>query len=131
MILDTDGSKPIYVQIAEWIETEILKGNLKQDEKVYSQYSLAEMFTINPATAAKGLNLLSDENILYNKRGLGKFVTGEARELIMDKRKNQTLKGLLLEAAIEAKQLNVSDAELIQMLQGIMTNLKGMRSERD
>ncbi|AXI07865.1 GntR family transcriptional regulator [Oceanobacillus zhaokaii] len=125
MILDTDGSKPIYVQIAEWIETEILKGNLKQDEKVYSQYSLAEMFTINPATAAKGLNLLSDENILYNKRGLGKFVTGEARELIMDKRKNQTLKGLLLEAAIEAKQLNVSDAELIQMLQGIMTNLKG------
>ncbi|RDW21268.1 GntR family transcriptional regulator [Oceanobacillus chungangensis] len=125
MILDTDGSKPIYVQIAEWIETEILKGNLKQDEKVYSQYSLAEMFTINPATAAKGLNLLSDENILYNKRGLGKFVTSEALELIMDKRKNQTLKGLLFEAAIEAKQLNVSEAELIQMLQGIMTNLKG------
>ncbi|RDW21141.1 GntR family transcriptional regulator [Oceanobacillus arenosus] len=125
MILNTDGSKPIYVQISEWIETEILKGNLKQDEKVYSQYKLAEMFTINPATAAKGLNLLSDENILYNKRGLGKFVTNEALGLIIDKRKNQTLKGLLLEAAIEAKQLNVSEVELVQMLKGIMTNLEG------
>ena len=73
MILDTDGTKPIYMQISEWIETEILNGNFVVDQKVSSQYQLAEMFNINPATAAKGLTILADENILYKKRGLGMF----------------------------------------------------------
>ena len=124
-MLHTDGSKPIYIQIAEWMETEILNGNFEQDEKVYSQYKLAEMFTINPATAAKGLNLLADEGILYNKRGLGKFVTKQAKVLILNKRKNQTLKGLIEETVIEAVQLNVSEQELIDMFQMIYKDRKG------
>ncbi|MBY7142131.1 GntR family transcriptional regulator [Virgibacillus sp. NKC19-3] len=119
MHIHTDGSKRIYIQIAEWIETEILNGNFKQDDKVYSQYKLAEIFTINPATAAKGLNILSEENILYSKRGLGKFVSKHAREIILDKRKNQTLKGLLREVILEAEHLNVGEDELIEMLRTI------------
>ena len=90
LILNTDGMKPIYVQISEWLEAEILSGNIGDDEKIYSQYQLAEMFNINPATAGKGLNILADENILYKKRGLGMFVSPEAREIILEKRKNQT-----------------------------------------
>jgi GntR family transcriptional regulator len=115
--LNSETSKPIYIQIAEWIETEILKGHFKQDEKVYSQYKLAEIFTINPATAAKGLNVLSDEKILYNKRGLGKFVASQAIERIRDKRKNVVLKRLIIELVDEAEQLQVSEPELIAMLQ--------------
>ncbi|MBM7599638.1 DNA-binding transcriptional regulator YhcF (GntR family) [Virgibacillus halotolerans] len=125
MMLHTDRTKPIYIQIAEWIETEVLNGNFAQDEKVYSQYKLAEMFTINPATAAKGLNLLADEGILYNKRGLGKFVTKQAKAIITDKRKNQTLKGLIEEIVVEAGQLDVSEEELIDMLQTMYKNRKG------
>ena len=66
------------MQIAEWLETEILGGVIECDQKVYSQYQLAEMFNINPATAAKGINLLADERILYKKRGLGMFEIGRA-----------------------------------------------------
>lgn len=124
-MLHTDGTKPIYIQIAAWIEKEILNGNFEQNEKVYSQYKLAEIFTINPATAAKGLNILADEEILYNKRGLGKFVTKRAKEIIIDKRKNQTLKGLIQEAVIEAEQLDVSEKELIDMLQTMIRDRKG------
>ncbi len=124
-MLHTDGIKPIYIQIAEWMETEILNGNFVQDEKVYSQYKLAEMFTINPATAAKGLNVLADEGVLYNKRGLGKFVTKQAKAIITDKRKNQTLKGLMEEIVIEADQLNVSEKELITMLQIMYRDHRG------
>lgn len=115
-ILNTDGIKPIYVQIAEWLETEIMNGHFKHNDKVYSQYQLAEMYTINPATAAKGLNLLVDENILYKKRGLGMFVSTDAREMIMNKRKNQTLKRLLQEIVLEANRLQISTAELIDMI---------------
>ncbi|CDO03927.1 HTH-type transcriptional repressor YvoA [Oceanobacillus picturae] len=125
MHLLSDGTKPIYVQIAEWIETEILNGNFQTDDKVYSQYKLAEIFTINPATAAKGLTILSDEKILYSKRGLGKFVTPEARQLILDKRKNHTLKGLLDEVAIEAARLSVGELELQEMLRESIEKIEG------
>ncbi|MBS4205693.1 GntR family transcriptional regulator [Lederbergia citrea] len=116
MILNTDGSKPIYVQIAEWLENEIMSGSFKNDDKVYSQYQLAEMFNINPATAAKGLNILADEQILYKKRGLGMFVAEGAKESILNKRKNETLKGLIQELVLEAKRLSVGEDELVEMI---------------
>jgi len=75
------------------------------------------MYTINPATAAKGLNLLVDEKILYKKRGLGMFVTEEAKQSIMNKRKNQTLKQLVDELVLEANRLQISKQELIAMIQ--------------
>lgn len=80
------------------------------------QYQLAELFNINPATAAKGLNILVDENILYKKRGLGMFVSSTAKENLLNKRKNQTLKRLVLEIVMEAERLNVSEAKLVQMI---------------
>src|SRR5690625_1479727 len=89
LILQPDGSKPIYIQIAEWLETLILQNEFKEHEQVYSQYKLAEMFTINPATAAKGLNVLADEGILYDRRGIGKFVAERAKEKIKEKRKTE------------------------------------------
>ncbi|MEH7073087.1 GntR family transcriptional regulator [Neobacillus drentensis] len=116
MNLNLDGTKPIYLQISEWLEREILNGNFESDQKIYSQYQLAEIFNINPATAAKGLNILADENILYKKRGLGMFVTSTAKERILSKRKNETLKRLVEEIVLEADRLNVSKAELIEMI---------------
>ena len=117
MILQQDSSKPIYVQIAEWLETEILSETFLFDEKVYSQYQLAEIFTINPATAAKGLNILVEEGILYKKRGLGMFVATNAKERILQKRTSQTLKKLVEELVLEANRLNVSEVDLIEMIQ--------------
>ncbi|QFT88996.1 HTH-type transcriptional repressor YtrA [Bacillus sp. THAF10] len=116
MILDTDGSKPIYMQIAEWLETEILNDHFTVDQKVYSQYQLAEIFNINPATAAKGLTMLVDNQVLYKKRGLGMFVTGEAKKIILTNRKEHTLKRLVSELVAEAHQLNVEMEELVSMI---------------
>jgi GntR family transcriptional regulator len=116
-ILNNNSSKPIYVQIADWIESEILNNHFQANQKVYSQYQLAEMYTINPATAAKGLNLLVDEKILFKKRGLGMFVTDEAKQIILNKRKNQTLKQLVQELVQEANRLRISKQELIAMIQ--------------
>jgi GntR family transcriptional regulator len=125
LILNSDSMKPIYVQIAEWLETEILSESIKRDEKVFSQYQLAEMLNINPATAAKGLNILADENIVYKKRGLGMFVSEDAKKIIMAKRRNQTLKSLVAELVREAEHLKVTDEELIQMIQEAKRDLKG------
>ncbi|MGM0845122.1 MAG: GntR family transcriptional regulator [Bacillota bacterium] len=125
MILNSDSIKPIYIQIAEWLETEILGGNIEADAKVYSQYQLAEMLNINPATAAKGLNLLADDGILYKKRGLGMFVSTEAKSIILSKRKNQTLARLVEELVKEAEHLHVGEDELVEMIRSAKSKLKG------
>lgn len=116
MILNLDSIKPIYVQIAEWLETEIISEKIEENERIYSQYQLADMFNINPATAAKGLNILADEGIVYKKRGLGMYVAPHAKEWILGKRKNQLLKPLIKELVMEAKRLNVEEADLTKMI---------------
>lgn len=126
MILEHNSTTPIYIQIAEWLETEILKGNFKVDEKVYSQYQIAEMLQINPATAAKGLTLLADDQILYDKRGLGKFVGEEAMEIIVYKRKNEVLQDLVENIVIEARNLKMDEAELVAMVKQVHRKLGGV-----
>lgn len=116
MILNTDGTKPIYIQIAEWLENEILQGKFKTDEKMYSQYQLADLFNINPATAAKGLTILVEEKILYKKRGLGMFVAETATHTIRHRRINQTLKKLVQEIVDEAVNLQVDENDLLSMI---------------
>jgi GntR family transcriptional regulator len=125
LIFNSDSMKPIYVQISEWLETEILNETIKCDEKIYSQYQLAEMFNINPATAAKGINILADENVLYKKRGLGMFVATEAREIILRKRKNTKLSAMVTDLAKEAIQLNVGEEELVKMIRSMHQKMKG------
>ncbi len=93
-----------------------MSGNFQSDDKIYSQYQLAEMFTINPATAAKGLTRLLDENILYKKRGLGMFVSENAAQQIQAKRRGGSLMDLVEQLVNEAQQLGVSYEELISLI---------------
>jgi len=116
VILNSGSMKPIYVQIFEWLEGEILQANLKEGERIYSQYQLAEMFNINPATAAKGLNMLVDETIAYKKRGLGMFVSPEAKQFILNKRRSHVIKQMINELVLEAKRLNVDKSELMDLI---------------
>ena len=116
MILNSESMKPIYVQIAEWLETEILNGNIPEDERIYSQYQLAEMFNVNPATAAKGLNLLADEEIVYKQRGLGMYVSIHAKRSILKKRKDRLLREQVRALVLEAKCLDVGEEELVRLI---------------
>ena len=79
MDLHTKNTTPIYLQITEWLENEILADRLLPDGKVYSQYQLAEIFNINPATAGKGLTILVEKEILYKKRGLGMLLRMQSK----------------------------------------------------
>lgn len=116
MSINPKSTEPIYVQIAYWLENEILKGTFKEDEQVLSQYALADMFNINPATAAKGLTLIADEGIVYDRRGLGKFVSSNAKELIVKKRQKKTLEPLIRQITEEAFYLKVSEETLIKKI---------------
>ncbi|MET3684086.1 DNA-binding transcriptional regulator YhcF (GntR family) [Alkalibacillus flavidus] len=115
-MLDHNRMTPIYVQIAEWLENEILNQRLAAHDKMYSQYQLADLFNINPATAGKGITTLLDDDLLYKKRGLGTFVSEHARETIIQKRKDETLQRMIDDLVREAEYLDVSQEELIKRL---------------
>lgn len=124
-----ESDLPIYIQVAEWLENEILRGQFEPDDKIYSQYQLADLFTINPATAGKGLSILFDNDILYKKRGLGMFVTPHARSVILSKRKNEKLTLLVNGIVDEAERLEVPFDELIDMLKRAKLKNIGERQE--
>lgn len=105
--------KSIYIQISEMIENDILRDVLLEDERVPSTNEIAKLYAINPATAAKGINILVDAGILYKKRGIGMFVSDGAKEVIRTKRKAQFYENYVSEIVNEAKTLGITKAELI------------------
>lgn len=113
---DMESNVPIYLQISLFIENEIINDRLSIDDKVPSTNEFSKSMNVNPATAGKGLNELVDQGILYKKRGLGMFVTEEARSIIINKRKEYFTENLLKEFLKEAKQLNISKEELIEKI---------------
>lgn len=108
--------KSIYIQIREMIENDILRDILLEEERVPSTNELAKAYAINPATAAKGVNLLVDEGILYKKRGIGMFVAGGAKEKIAARRRERFFDDYVKSLLREAKSLGITREELIEML---------------
>lgn len=109
-------NKSIYLQVSEMIETDILRGILLEEERVPSTNELARLYTINPATAAKGINLLVDEEILYKKRGIGMFVAEGAKEHIIEKRRDAFYENYVKGLLEEAKSLGISSEQLVEMI---------------
>lgn len=109
--------KSIYIQIKEMIEKDILGNILLEEERVPSTNELAKLYAINPATAAKGVNILVDEGILYKKRGIGMFVATGAKKQIMEKRKKNFYDDYVKSLMAEARSLGITRQELIAMIQ--------------
>ena len=109
--------KSIYLQIAEMIETDILRDILLEEERVPSTNELAKLYAINPATAAKGVNILVDEGVLYKKRGIGMFVSTGAKEAILSRRKNEFYDNYVKKLLEEAASIGLGKEEVIQLIQ--------------
>jgi DNA-binding transcriptional regulator YhcF (GntR family) len=111
-----DADKSIYLQIAEGIEDDILQENIEEDAQVPSTNQLAVNYRINPATAAKGINMLVNEGILYKKRGIGMFVANGAVKIIRTKRKKAFFNKYIIPLLSEAANLDISKDEIEDMI---------------
>ncbi len=110
------NEKSIFLQIAQMIENDIVRGVVNENEQCLSTNELARLYNINPNTAAKGLTALVTDGILYKKRGVGMFVSEGARDMILSKRRksfdSEFVKPLLREATI----IGVSKDEIIKTI---------------
>jgi GntR family transcriptional regulator len=109
--------KPIFQQIAEKVESSILDGSIQEGDRVPSTNEFAKYYQINPATAAKGINQLVDQEILYKKRGIGMFVAEGARTIIMNKRKKDFYEDYIVPLKNEAAKLGLSVEDLSRLIE--------------
>ncbi len=111
-----DDGKPIFQQIAEQIENDIISGALPEESQVPSTNEFAAFHRINPATAGKGVALLVDDGILYKKRGIGMFVASGARERLLSRRRDSFHADFVLPLIAEARKIGISPAQLVQLI---------------
>ena len=112
-----DESKPIYLQIKENIADSILNNTLKAGERVPSTNELAKFYNINPATARQGITELVNEKILRKQRGVGMFVTEDAKKILIENRKQTFYEHYIQPLINEADKLQISKSQLIKMLE--------------
>lgn len=117
MQFDNSSEKPIFIQFAEMLENNILKGIFEEESQIPSTTEVAVKFKINPATANRGVNMLVEDGIIYKKRGVGMFVSKGAREKILNKRKNIFYESYILPLIEESKNLNITKSEIIIMIE--------------
>ncbi len=111
--------KPIYVQIREKIEDQIVNDQLKEGEQAPSTNQLAAFYKINHVTVSKGVNQLVEEEILYKKRGIGMFVAEGAKEKLITKRKDAFKDAFIVGLVLEAEKLGISESEIVEYIKQV------------
>lgn len=108
--------KSIYLQISEMLENDIVRDVLLEEERVPSTNELARLYAINPATAAKGINILVEQGILYKKRGIGMFVKAGAKIKIKKRRQGEFFERYVKKLLEEAESIGITREELVAMI---------------
>jgi DNA-binding transcriptional regulator YhcF (GntR family) len=112
-----DEGTPLFVQIAERLAEDIADGGLAEGERVPSTNELAAYYQINPATAAKGINMLAADGLLEKRRGIGMFVAGGARNRLLEDRRKRFAERHIDPLVAEASRLGIDADELIALIE--------------
>jgi GntR family transcriptional regulator len=111
-----DEGAPIFSQIAELLAEEISEGVLSEGDRVPSTNELAAYHRINPATAAKGINVLINDGLLEKRRGIGMFVAPGARARLLDERRKRFAARYIEPMVAEANRLGIDSEGLVALI---------------
>ena len=129
MKISFDSLIPVYMQIAEAIEDDIISGKLVEGGAAYSQLIIARELNVNPATAAKGINMLVSKGILEKQRGTSMAVAAGALDRLLSERRDKGFRNMIGNLVAEAAKLNLSENEVITEIQKYYKRLEGWQDE--
>ena len=89
--MDFNSDKPIFLQIAASICDRILSGELQAEDRIPSVREYGAEIGVNPNTMMRAYERLTSDGVIYNKRGIGYFVSPEARSLVLEQQKKEFL----------------------------------------
>ena len=113
------------MQIMERIENSIITGEYKTDDLIISTTQISKVYAVNPTTAVKAISKLTDNGVLYKKRGIGMCVAQGAREIITARRRDEFLNRTIDRLLEEAKTLGITLDELVGVIrqkEGVIEN---------
>ena len=116
MIFSND--KAIYVQMADRLCDEILSGKYHDDDRIPSIREYAVMLEVNTNTAVKAFDKLARDGIIYNRRGLGYFVKGGAKDLIMAEWRQEFMDQQLPDLFRNMRLLGISMDDVVRVWNG-------------
>jgi GntR family transcriptional regulator len=111
-----DEGTPLFVQVADRLGGQIADGGLAEGARVPSTNELAAFYRINPATAAKGINVLADGGLLEKRRGIGMFVATGARKRLLARRRAEFAQRYVEPLLTEAARLGIDTDELFALI---------------
>jgi GntR family transcriptional regulator len=111
-----DDGAPIFSQVAERLAGDIAEGTLAEGDRVPSTNELAAFYRINPATAAKGINVLTDSGLVEKRRGIGMFVAAGAQARLLDDRRRRFAERYIEPMVAEATRLGIDADALTSMI---------------
>ena len=112
--MEFDQNKPIYLQICDAICEQILDGRLAPEDRIPSVREYGADIGVNPNTVARSYEKLTDSGIIYTKRGLGYFVTAEARENVLQIQKKRFLEEEVPAFLRKMKLLEINPEEILK-----------------
>lgn len=115
--MNFQDNKAIYLQIADRIGNQILSGTLPTEGKVPSVRELAAEIEVNANTVARTYEYLQQSGVIYTKRGLGYFVSPDAKEKIVAMRREQLMQGEMDYFLGQLKAVGITPAELQDIYQ--------------
>lgn len=95
LIMEFDSNRSIYLQICDAICERILSGNLAPDERIPSVREYGADIGVNPNTIMRSYEKLTNEGIIYNRRGIGYFISPDARDIVLENMKKDFLENEL------------------------------------
>src|ERR1700736_5856915 len=123
-----DEGTPLFVQIAARLAEEIADGTLVEGERGPSTNELGAYYRINPATAAKGISMLTDDGLLEKRRGIGMFVAAGARAQLLGERRKRFAERYVEPLVAEASRLGIGADELVALIREPSYAQGGIRS---
>jgi GntR family transcriptional regulator len=112
-----DDSRPIFQQIYEMIEDDIIEGELAEGDQIPSTTEISKFYQVNRATAQKGLGVLVDEGYAYKQRGVGIFVAEGATKKLIEQRKKEFRLQFVKPLLEESKRLRMTKEEVIKFIE--------------
>ncbi len=124
--MEFNSKKSIYNQISDLVCENILLGHFIEEERIQSVRDMAVELEVNPNTVMRAFSFLQDEKIIFNKRGIGYFISKGAIELVLGLKKSSFIKD---ELPIVFKESNLYDIDPEALKQLYMEYLEGVKNE--
>lgn len=128
--MNYNANQSIFIQIADRVCDRVLSGEYQADARIPSVRELSVEMEVNPNTVMRSFERLQANDIIYNKRGIGYFISPEAKSKILKMRHNQFIKEVLPAVFKEMHLLGVNMEELAEAYHQYSSTLNSDHNEK-